>query len=395
VDAPSLPALRALHYLRDCCAEGRSLEELAGDLGCSGRHLRRVFQEAYHVTPVEYLETCRLLLAKQLLTQTDLSVLDTAMTAGFGSVRRMNELFLSRYGLSPTAVRKREKKESGGNLVRVSLGYRTPYAWDEILSFLQDHAIPHVEQVTEQSYARTVRLAAGNGDLCTGVVLVTNDEKSHALEIRMSESLAAVMPQVLSGIRQLFDLDCDPGVIWEKLSGMALPSGRPPVPGIRLPGSFDAFETACRVAAEEDSTAASASALCGRIAEAYGPRVETGIPGLDRAFPDPEMLKEAGEDAEGAQEKIRTMKALAAALDRKDGIRLSRAADPEAEIRKLLEIPGIGRWSAGCIAMRTMGWTDAFPECDPDPTLQKQQEAWKPWRSYAWMQIRHADREET
>lgn len=37
---------------------------------------------------------------------------------------------------------------------------------------------------------------------------------------------------------------------------------------------------------------------------------------------------------------------------------------PEAVIQKLLTIPGIGVWTAHYIAMRAIGWPDAFPHTD-------------------------------
>ena len=91
--------------MEEHCGDGQNVEELAARLGCSGRHLRRVFMEEYHVTPVQYLQTCRLLLAKNLLTDTELSVLEVAMASGFGSLRLLNDLFKKKYNLSPTALR--------------------------------------------------------------------------------------------------------------------------------------------------------------------------------------------------------------------------------------------------------------------------------------------------
>lgn len=52
--------------MEENCGTGQNLEELATKLGCTDRHLRRVFMDEYHVTPVQFLQTCRLLLAKNL-----------------------------------------------------------------------------------------------------------------------------------------------------------------------------------------------------------------------------------------------------------------------------------------------------------------------------------------
>ena len=106
-DATAVLVHKATRMLEENCGNGQSIEELAGKLGCTDRHLRRVFTAEYHVSPVQYLQTCGLLLAKNLLTDTDLSVLDVAMSAGFGSLRRFNDLFKNHYHLSPTALRKK------------------------------------------------------------------------------------------------------------------------------------------------------------------------------------------------------------------------------------------------------------------------------------------------
>lgn len=404
VDASSELAARALYYLRDSCGEGRSLAELSGALGCSERHLRRVFKEEYHVTPVEYLQTCRLLLAKQLLAETSLTVLDVAMTAGFGSVRRMNELFMSRYRMTPLSVRRMTGKTDRADTVTVSLGFRTPYAWEELLAYLKPRAIPHIERVDGLFYERVLRITARNGTVCCGTVRVTADEKSRSMKAMMSDSLVPVMPQVLSKVRQMFDLDCDPVVIEEKLQSMEelLPRGR--VPGIRVPGCFDAFETACRAIIGQQITVRAASTICGRIAEVYGSPAETSTAGLDRTFPDERTVAGMGDDITEKLGKLgvtavrsRAIRSLAEALQGDDGIRLDRAADPETEIARLREIRGIGSWTANYIAMRTMGWTDAFLEDDaeirralPDRNDRERRqlsEAWKPWRSYAMMNL--------
>lgn len=163
MDASSALAQRAARLLDESCGSGQSLELQAKRLGCTDRHLRRVFEQEYHVTPVQYLQTRRLLMAKNLLTDTNLPVLEVAMAAGFGSVRRMNDLFQKHYRLSPTDLRKsagRTQKQE----IAVNLDYRPPYRWAEILKFLAARAIPGVEAVLDGCYARTVSPAGPERD---------------------------------------------------------------------------------------------------------------------------------------------------------------------------------------------------------------------------------------
>lgn len=110
--------------------------------------------EEYQVTPVQYLQTCRLLLAKNLLTDTEMSILQVAMAAGFGSQRRMNDLFQKRYRLSPTSLRKHASEgKCGKGLIKIELGYRPPYCWDDILEFLANRAVEGMKKLKMEHIA--------------------------------------------------------------------------------------------------------------------------------------------------------------------------------------------------------------------------------------------------
>ena len=87
-------------------AESPTVEALAKRLGVSDRHLRRIFEAQLGVSPLQYLQTRRLLSAKQLLADTPLPITQVALVSGFGSVRRFNDAFVAHYGLSPSALRK-------------------------------------------------------------------------------------------------------------------------------------------------------------------------------------------------------------------------------------------------------------------------------------------------
>lgn len=137
VDATVSLGRRAARMIEESCGNEQGVVELAGRLGYTDRHLRRVFMAEYNVSPIQYLQTCRLLLAKNLLTDTDLSILDVALAAGFGSLRRFNDLFKKQYRLVPTVLRRQAKgnaKQGAG--VALALGYRPPYEWEKILAFL-------------------------------------------------------------------------------------------------------------------------------------------------------------------------------------------------------------------------------------------------------------------
>ncbi len=403
-DATSNLVYRATRMLEENCGSEQSLEEIAGKLGCTARHLRRVFTAAYNVPPVQYLQTCRLLLAKNLLTDTDLPVLEVAMASGFGSLRRFNDLFKKQYKLSPTALRKHtaEDKKQNDNIT-LALGYRPPYQWEAILNFLAGRAIAGVEVVKNGEYMRTVHMENAEGRQVYGWVRVSHKPKKNALSVTVSEALLPVLPQVLARIRHLFDLYCDPDAVYEILRGMNDIRPGLCILGTRVPGCFNAFEMAVRAVLGQQITVKAASTLAARIVEAYGTPVQTGIEGLTHVFPSPEdifALDGAIENHFGVLGVIaarsNTIYELARAFVQKK-IDFDLCAQPEEEMKKLMTIRGIGSWTAQYIAMRAMEWPDAFLETDAgikkalQPFTSKEllsmAEAWRPWRSYATVNL--------
>ncbi|WP_105204824.1 AlkA N-terminal domain-containing protein [Neobittarella massiliensis] len=407
VDASAALAHKAAHLLEENCGSGQSLEDLAAQLGCTGRHLRRVFAEEFHVSPVQYLQTCRLLLAKNLLTDTALSVTEVAMAAGFGSLSRFNTRFKEQYQLSPTALRKAPAKATPHpGSITLALGYRPPYQWDKMLDFLAGRAIAGVERVQDGTYGRTVWLKDRLGRPLTGWIEVTHLPKKSALQVTVSETLLPVLPQVLARIRRLFDLYCDPDTVYRALQSMDEIRPGLRVLGTRVPGCFDAFEMAVRTVLGQQITVRAASTLTARLATAYGKPIETGIDGLSRLFPTPADIAALGPNIETQLGQLgviaarsRTIYALALALMRGE-IVLGPCAQPQEEMQKLLQIRGIGSWSAQYMAMRAMQWPDAFLETDagvkkalaprsPGDALALA-EKWRPWRSYATVSLWNA-----
>lgn len=409
VDATASLARRTARFLEENCGSGLGLEELASRLGYTGRHLRRAFEAEYRVSPVEYLQTCRLLLAKSLLTDTDLPILDVAMAAGFGSLRRFNDLFRKRYRLAPRELR----RESPGGVARsagtregglaLRLGFRPPYAWQPMLDFLSLRAIRGVEAVRDGEYLRTLSLPLDGRREVSGWIRVGRHPSGDSLEVSMADSLLPVLPQVLARARRLFDLDCDPGAIGDTLASMNDIGPGLCVPGIRLPGAFDPFEMAVRAVLGQQVTVKAAGTLAARFADDLGLPVHTGVDGLDRAFPSPEAVAALDgriEDRLGPLGIIAVRARAILGLARmfaQGEITLDLPARPEVETAKLMTIPGIGKWTAQYIVMRAMGWPDAFLETDHGvkkalaPRTQGEilalAESWRPWRSYATVSL--------
>ena len=250
---------------------------------------------------------------------------------------------------------------------------------------------------------RTVCLLDANKKPVYGWIRIGHAPKKNTLTITLSEALLPVLPQVLAKVRHLFDLYCDPEAVYEMLAPMNDIRPGLCVLGTRLPGSFHSFEMAVRAVLGQQITVKAASTLAGRLVDAFGTPTKTDVEGLTHIFPSPKDILALGGPIENhlgtlgiIATRARTICELAKAFEQ-GKIDFDIPTEPEAEIKKLLAIPGIGNWTAQYIAMRTMEWTDAFLETDVgikkalEPYSGKEllhiAEAWRPWRSYATINL--------
>jgi AraC family transcriptional regulator of adaptative response / DNA-3-methyladenine glycosylase II len=388
VDAPARIAQAAIGLIEDGFLEDRGIEDLAGRIGVSSRHLRRIFEAHLGVTPVEYAQTQRLLLAKRLLSDTTLPVTDVAFASGFASVRRLNALFRARYRMSPSRLRDGRAGTLPAALA-FALAFRPPYAWDALRDYLGARAIRGVERCDGRGFRRS--LAIGHrGQVHAGWIEASIATRRPVLSLRVSPSLARVLPQVLGRVRHAFDLGADPDAVARTLGPLA--EGEP---GLRVPGAFDGFELAVRAVVGQQVSVASATTLLGRVAARHGAPIDDAPEGIDRVFPAASAIA-ALAPAELAAlgitlARARTIVALAREIE--NGLDLSPSAPPHPTIERLAALPGIGPWTVQYVALRALGLPDAFPHTDlgvmralgetsPARVLERA-EAWRPWRGYA------------
>jgi AraC family transcriptional regulator of adaptative response / DNA-3-methyladenine glycosylase II len=381
--------------------DGGGLEDLAAELQISSRQLRRAIRQEYGVSPVELAQTNRLLFAKKLLTESALPMIDVALASGFSSVRRFNSLFRERYGLAPTHLRRRVESIGTRETLRLTLVYRPPFAWPEMLRFLAGRATAGVECVTGDSYLRTVEVGR-----CWGWLRAEPIVGRAALAVELSTSLVPVLAPVLARLRHLFDLAARPDVIESHLAeDKHLAACIRGTPGMRVPGAFDGFELALRAILGQRISVVAATTLAGRLARAYGEPIETPFPCLNLTSPtagrlahaEPARLTRLGI----ARPRARCIVDLArAVVDRE--IFLDPVANLESAVGRLQEISGIGDWTANYIAMRALRCSDAFPAGDlgllrgygtaSAAVLRQAAEAWRPWRAYAAMHLWNCQR---
>jgi AraC family transcriptional regulator, regulatory protein of adaptative response / DNA-3-methyladenine glycosylase II len=406
IDAPSRLAWAAARRIEAGALDHAGLVGLAGQLGITDRHLRRVFNAAFGVSPIDYAQTQRLLLAKRLLADTVLPVTEVALAAGFGSLRRFNTLFRSRYGLTPSTLRRVADPQTadpeGG--LHFELAFRPPFDWAGLLDFLAARCVQGVEEVVLAEgadsafsglYRRTLQLGSGDA-VQTGWLAVTLAPAArHAVVLTVSPSLQRVLPAVLAGVSRLCDLGCDPLAVAHGLGPLAAGA-----PGLRVPGAIDGFEVAVRAVLGQQISVKAAHTLAGRLVDAFGEASPTPFAALHHRFPTPARLAALDPDALAALGIVRSRAAALVALARAvatGALDLGPCTDVDATLARLQALPGIGPWTAQYISLRALGWPDAWPSgdvvlCKALGGVSRTQadalaQAWRPWRSYATLHL--------
>lgn len=402
--APGTPAwigteatvARAIRLIRDGRADDGTVDDLAARLGIGGRHLRRLFRERLGVGPNALIRAERAHSARRLLDETDLPMAEVAMTAGYRSVRDFNHAIRGVFGATPTALRaRRGSRAPHGATLRLLLSYRPPFDWEAILAHLAPRAVPGVEWVSGDAYARTIVADGG-----PGIVRLRHRPEARSVELEVPADAGRAVPRFAANARRLLDLDADPQRIGTHLGAdpvLARLIARHGVP--RLPGTWDPFELAVRAVLGQQVSVRAATTLAGRLAASHGTPIETGVAGLDRIFPTPEVLRRLRPDGAGMPAvKAGAVAALAAAVA-SGHLVLDGTAPPDETERRLLAIRGIGPWTTSYVALRALGDPDAFPAGDlglrkgwgngaglPSARdLEAAAESWRPWRGHAAM----------
>lgn len=387
---------RALSLIEAGALDSASMSDLASRLGVGERQLRRLFDKHLGASPITVAQTRRVLLAKQLIHDTQLSMTDVALAAGFGSVRQFNEVFQRLYGRPPNSLRRTKPPASAATPsteITLRLSYRPPYDWAAILRYLQTYAIPEVELVDGLAYCRTIDLDGAIGSI------TVRPSADHALEAVVQFPRLATLPAILTRLRRVFDLSADPEPIARHLAQDTLLAPLVAAwPGLRVSGAWDGFEFAVRTILGDGNTDPQAKTSIRKVVSTYGASLAvtgSGKDGLRRIFPRPKALATAdltelgipGAKASAISELARM------ASSGKDLFRTGQSL--EDMIAQLREIPEIGDAIAQYIAMRQFREPDAFPsgidefsrlfgqERVPAHELSTHIESWRPWRAYA------------
>jgi AraC family transcriptional regulator of adaptative response / DNA-3-methyladenine glycosylase II len=393
LDLSSQLARAAARLIEDGFLDGRNLTDLADRVGITERHLRRIFEAEFGVSLTEFTQTQRLLTAKRLLTETSMPMAELALAAGFGSVRRFNDVFRERYGLNPLRLRK-AAGIAQPDTMRFELAYRPPYAWRGVLDFLAHRRIEGVEHIGDDVYARAIDVVQG-GRRLSGWMSVTHEPRRHALRVTMPAGMQSAVAQILSRARHIFDTNCRPDLVDAQLGELSAD-----LPGLRVPGAFDGFEIAVRAIAGQQISVRNARAILGRLSERFGTKLESAPYGLAYTFPAADRIAQAPiEDViTTGLIRIRAEAIVAIAREIAQGrLSLEPFSPLDETLAALRKVRGVGEWTVQYIAMRALAWPNAFPEgdavlkkhlgCASAAQLNEYAEPWAPWRAYATVHL--------
>jgi AraC family transcriptional regulator of adaptative response / DNA-3-methyladenine glycosylase II len=381
---------RGIRLIIDGALDERTETSLGAMLGVSERHLRRLFLTHAGVTPDELARSTRTHFARRLLDDTDLPVADIASAAGFGSVRQLNRSCQEVFHAPPTELRARRRKSDrliadGGLPVR--LAFNGELDWPEMARQLALSAVPGVEDVTCATYRRTITV---DGD--PGVLEVMPGGPGYLL-LRLHLSRWAGLMHVVGRARRIAGLDDD-------MAGAIACLRHDPVigplitarPGIRVPGTWDPFQTGVLAIICQQADASAGPAIAGRLARQFGAQA----PGLSQfnlthTFPTAATLAAADLSDVGLTSRQAIAVISFASTVLADQIRLDRSMSLGNLISSVTAVTGIAPQAAQALAWR-MGEPDAFPCTDHDLqqatqagiwSLADQGRRWRPWRALA------------
>jgi AraC family transcriptional regulator of adaptative response / DNA-3-methyladenine glycosylase II len=213
-------------------------------------------------------------------------------------------------------------------------------------------------------------------------------------------TLAPALMPLCARVKLLFDLVAEPNAIESHLMKAGFGAIAKSARGLRVPGAWDGFELAVRAILGQQVSVAGASTLMSRLTALFGESVSDNDEGFTHLPPTAERLTEAGVTAIRRiglpASRAGTIHELSTLVARGE-LSFEPDADVRSLMRRLVELRGIGPWTAEYIGMRALHWPDAFPASDlvlrraagglTTAQLTRRAEAWRPWRSYGAMHL--------
>ncbi|MFC4334647.1 AlkA N-terminal domain-containing protein [Salininema proteolyticum] len=383
-------AARGMRLIREGVVDRDGVPGLARRLGYSVRQLERHFQEEFGAGPKAMARAQRAQTARVLIETTPMAFTEIAFAAGFTSLRSFNDTIGAVFNLTPTLLRERSGKSPTADAMTVRLPFREPLHPDNLFGHLAATGTPGVEDWSEGYYRRTARLPHGPGRIAV------RPRHGH-IECRLELADMRDASVAINRVRWMLDLDADPSAVDGVLSAdEALAPLVRKAPGRRVPRNFDAVEMALKAVIGQQISTKAARTQGRRLAEALGERLSgDGGPGL--LYPTAEAVAASDLDFLPVTRRTKaTLRTLADAVAT-GTVDLGPGTDWHETRARLLDVPGVGPWTADVIAMRALGDPDVLLPGDlgvkgaaqrlglgqTKTDLEKRSRTWAPWRSYA------------
>jgi AraC family transcriptional regulator of adaptative response / DNA-3-methyladenine glycosylase II len=254
-----------------------------------------------------------------------------------------------------------------------------------MLAHFEANAIPGVESVQGDTYRRTI-VVEGH----PGVLELTRGGADHLLLcahhprwgelVHLVQRARRIAALDLCLERAQRDLEHDP---------MLAPLLQAE-PGLRPPGTWDAFETGVFAILAQDAPPEETNVLLARLVERFG----QGAPGLGamrltHTFLSAATLAAAGLRRVGlTAEQARAVRDFARRVAR-GAIMLDGSATLEQLVHSIASIDGVDASTADYIALR-LGEADAYPKA-PGVHAGGASERWRPWRAVAAVHLWRAE----
>jgi AraC family transcriptional regulator of adaptative response / DNA-3-methyladenine glycosylase II len=392
-----------------------SVQSIADSLGISARYLNKLFQENFEMSAKRYRLYQQVLMAKNLLQQTALSVEDVACNVGFSSARQLQQHTKTYLKLTPSDIRKNTAKKAMGLTQNVSLllQYRPPYNWPQVRDFFAQRIISGNESVSEQGMTKVLRIkrqvaeikdASINVDAFVEVLVkIKHEPDNNGFRLEFNAEFAKYALALSAVVKRILDVDANPQLITQALLNAGLLPDEI-VPGLRIPGVASEFEAGCRAIVGQQVSVKAAINKVNELYHAFATQDKKQFTAPQLIAQDPlDFLKMPGARKQSLIE-------LASYYYRLEGIESTHKTDgsttlapilapqtAEHHIDNLLNIKGIGPWTVSYIKMR--GAADADVWLNTDLIIKQQSarlisegrtlksELAAPWRSYLTLNL--------
>jgi AraC family transcriptional regulator, regulatory protein of adaptative response / DNA-3-methyladenine glycosylase II len=385
---------RAMRLIADGVIDREGVSGLARRLGYTERHLHRQLVAVVGAGPLALARAQRAQTARVLLETTELPITHVAFAAGFGSVRQFNDTIREVFVAAPSALRANAKRNGTAadvGAISLRLPYRQPLDAEGVIAFFAKRAVPGIEEVSDGIYRRSLRLPHGAG-------IIELEPSQSFISARFILDDVRDLATAVQRSRALLDLDSDPQTVADVLASDPLLA--PLIhdnTGRRVPGHVDPHELAVRAVLGQQVSVAGAATLAARLTAEYGEVLGKPRGGVTHLFPTADALAHADPaHLPMPQSRKRALLTLTSALACGQ-VEIDPGADRNEARRRLIELPGIGPWTAEYVAMRALRDPDAFLASDlgvrralerlgrdgSAHSAQALAERWRPYRAYA------------